>query len=273
MFKSTELFEHMQRYTREVFADRLRKEGFSSYKGQDVHWYRIVNNEVIQAVYFVAFNCTPCTFAEIKYGCHPLFVPPIFQKSPIINDLWDHVQISEFIPEVVPGSTTYGVDRLLLYSEYNNRPYRVPDALILCSPDQNNGSEVLEKLLAVLNRTTTAFACYELHKELYRQLSQINSIPFKIRSSYFIDEALYFEDKELFSCCREFARSEARQLENAIEQGFRVPKMYRQSWERGSILNQVFECGNFEEYLQILQDRAHQNLRLLERNTGIRTDL
>ena len=77
-------------------------------------------------------------------------------------------------------------------------------------------------------------------------------------------------DKELFSCCREFARSEARQLENAIEQGFRVPKMYRQSWERGSALNQVFESGNFEEYLQALQDRAQQNLRLLERNTCIR---
>lgn len=270
MFKSTELFEHMQRYTREVFADRLRKEGFSSYKGQDVHWYRIVNNEVIQAVYFVAFNCTPCTFAEIKYGCHPLFVPPIFQKSPIINDLWDHVQISEFIPEVVPGSTTYGVDRLLLYSEYNNRPYRVPDALIMCSPDQNNGLDVLEKLLSVLNRTTTALACYEFHKELSRQLSAPD---FRIWSTYFVDEALYFEDKELFPCCREFARNEAWQLENAIEKGFHIPKMYRQSWERGSILNQVFESGNFEEHLHALQERAQQNLRLLERNTGIRTDL
>ena len=74
MSKATELFEHMQRYAREVFAERLRQEGFSSYKGQDVHWYRIVNNEVIQAIYFVAFNSAPCTFAEIKYGCHPFFV-------------------------------------------------------------------------------------------------------------------------------------------------------------------------------------------------------
>lgn len=269
MFKATELFEHMQRYTREVFAERLLKEGFSSYKGQDIHWYRIVNNEVIQAVYFVAFNAVPCTFAEIKYGCHPLFVPPIFQKSPLINGLWDHVQISEFIPETVPGSTTYGLDRLLLYSQYNNRPYRVPDALIMCAPDQNNGLDVLEKLLSVLNRTTTAFACYEFHKELSRQLSQINSIPFKIRSTYFVDEALYFEDKELFSCCREFAKNEALCLETAIKKGVTIPKMYKQSWERSSTLNQVFENGNFEEYLQTLQDRAQHNLRLLERNTGI----
>ena len=46
--------------------------------------------------------------------------------------------------------------------------------------------------------------------------------------------------------------------------------MYRQSWERGNILNQVFESGNFEEHLHTLQKRAQQNLRLLERNTDIR---
>ena len=262
MSKATELFEHMQRYTREVFAERLRKEGFSSYKGQDIHWYRIVNNEVIQAIYFVAFNSAPCTFVEIKYGCHPLFVPPVLQKSPLMNGLPDYVQISNLIP----GSTADGVERLLLYSMYNNRPYRVPDALIMCSPDQNNGLDVLEKLLSVLNGTTTTLLCYELHKELSWQLSTSD---FRVRSSYFVDEVLYWEDKELYSPCREFVKDEARRLENAIKEGFHIPKMYRQSWEQGKVLNQVFENDNFEEYLHTLQERAQQNLRLIKRNTGI----
>ena len=262
MSKATELFEHMQRYTREVFAECLRKEGFSSYKGQDIHWYRIVNNEVIQAIYFVAFNSAPCTFAEIMYGCHPLFVPPIMQKSPVMHRLTDFVQLSY----LVPANNADGVERFLLYGEYNNQPYRVPDALIMCSPDLNYGLDALERLLKVLSRTTNALQCYELHKELSRLLSTSG---FRVRSSYFVDEALYWEDKEMYPFCAEFVKSEARHLEKAIENEIRLPKTYRQSWEQGKVLNQVFENDNFEEYLHALQERAQQNLRLLERSIGI----
>jgi len=262
MSKATGLFEHMQRYTREVFAECLRKEGFSSYKGQDIHWYRIMNNEVIQAIYFVARDSAPCTFAEIMYGCHPLFVPPVLQKSPLMNRMPDYLQISN----LVPANTTDGVERFLLYSQYNNQPYRVPDALIMCSPDQNNGLNVLEKLLTILNRTTTAPQCYELHKELSWKLSTSD---FRIRSSYFVDEVLYWEDKKLYSFCEEFVKSEAQHLEYAIKNEIRLPKTYRQSWEQGKVLKQVFENSSFEEYLHNLQERAQQNLRSVKRNTGI----
>ena len=40
------LFEHTQRFMREVMAERLREEGFVSYKGEDIHWYRLVNNDI-----------------------------------------------------------------------------------------------------------------------------------------------------------------------------------------------------------------------------------
>lgn len=266
MFKATELFEHMQRYTREVFAERLQKEGFSSYKGQDIHWYRLVNNEVVQAVYFVAYNAAPCSFAEIRYGCHPLFVDSVLQKSPLMSGLSDYVQISNLIPETIPGSTICGVERLLLYSEFNNRPFRVPDILIMCAPNQNYGLDILEKLLSVLNRTTTTLACYELHKELCRQLA---SPDFRIRSTYFVDEALYLHDEEMYSFCREFVKSEAGRLEHITKKGYPIPRMYKQSWQQSSVLNQVFDNGAYEEYLHTLQDRAQHNLRKLERLAGI----
>lgn len=271
MFKATDLFEHMQRYTREVFAERLRQEGFSSYKGQDIHWYRLVNNEVIQAVYITASSVAPCTFAEIKYGCHPLFISPIFQKSPIMNGLEDLVQISYLIPERIPNSTKDGVERFLLY-DFNMliRAYREPDVLIMCSPEQNYGLDVLEKLLAVLNQTTTPLACYELHKDLRRRLSFPS---FRVRSTYFVDEVLYWKDEELYPYCREFVKAEAERLENAKNKGFTIPKAYKQSWERGYALNQVFEQGNFEEYLHTLQEQEQRNLRLLERNTGIQRSM
>lgn len=271
MFKVTELFEHMQRYTREVFAERLRAEGFSSYKGQDVHWYRLVNNEVIQTVYITAFSVAPCTFAEIKYGCHPLFISPVFQKSPIMNGIPDYVQISTLIPERIPNSTKDGVERLLLYDfDMHNRAYREPDVLIMCSPEQNNGLNVLEKLLSVLNRTTTPLACYELHKDLRQRISSPN---FRISSTYFVDEVLYWKDVEMYSYCREFVKAEASRFENAKNKGFSIPKVYKQSWEQGYSLNQVFEQGNFEEYLRTFQERAQRNLRLLARNTGIQRSI
>jgi len=266
MFKGPDLFEHMQRYTRDVFAERLRQEGFVSYKGQDIHWYRLVNKKVIQTVHFVAFHTAPCTFAEIKYGCHPLFVPPAFQKSPIMNGLPDGVQICDCVPETIPGSTEYGVERLLLYSEFNNRPYRVPDSLIMCSPDQNNGLDVLEKLLPVLDRTTTPQACYKSHKDFRQRFANPD---FSITSNYFVEEVLYWQDEELYSCCREFVKRRAWCLENAIKKGIRLPKTYRREWEYGTVLHQVFETGKFEEYLLTFEDRIQKNLRLLQKNTGI----
>ena len=265
MFKATDLFEHMQRYTREVFAERMRKEGFSSYKGHDIHWYRLVNNEVIQAVYFVAFDARPCTFAGIQYGCHPLFIPPIWQKSPLLRGWPDYVQASEYIPETIPGSTTDGVERLLLCSEFNNRPYRMPDSLIMCSPDQHNGLDVLEKLLAVLNRTTTPRACYELHSEIYRRIYTGQS---EVQSVHLVDEILYLKEEGWYPDCREFVKARADQLEYVTSRGTPVPKIFKYSWEHGHILNQVFEKGELEEYLNTFQDRIQHNLRMFERNTG-----
>ena len=270
MSKLTDLFEHMQRYTRDVFSDRMRKEGFSSYKGQDVHWYRLVNNEVVQAVYFVAFHAAPCTFAEIKYGCHPLFIPPIFQKSPLMKGWPDYLQASELVPDITPDNEPYGIKNLLLYNLNNNRPYRVPDALIMCSPDQNDGLDVLEKLLPVLDENTTTVACYELHKEIRRRVFESEISKASIMSTFFIDEALYLEDKEIYPYCREYVKDRAWKLEANLQSGGIVPNIFKQDWERSSVLNQVFEDDAIENYLNTFEDRAKKTLRLLERNTGIK---
>ena len=270
MFKATDLFEHMQRYTREVFAERLRQEGFSSYKGQDIHWYRLVNNEVIQCVYITAWSVTPYTFAEIKYGCHPLFISPIFQKSPIMNGIPDQVQVSTLIPETIPNSTKDGVERFLL-AGWQGRAYREPDVLIMCSQEQNYGLDVLEKLLAVLSRTTTPSACYDLHKDIRQRLFNPDYPMSRINSVSLVDEILYWKDEELYPYCREFVKAGARSLEHAKNKGVTIPTVFRQSWESSYVLNQVFEQGNFEEYLHTLQEQAQHNLRLLERNTGIQS--
>ena len=77
MANNSQLFEHMQRYIREVMAQRLREEGFASYKGEDIHWYRLVNNEMVQCIYFVTRDTHLHSFVDIYYGCHPLFICPM----------------------------------------------------------------------------------------------------------------------------------------------------------------------------------------------------
>lgn len=267
MNKATELFEHMQNYTREVFAERLREEGFSSYKGQDVHWYRLVNNEVVQAVYFVIRHTMTPAFAEIRYGCHPLFISPIFQKSPYMHGVPGYEQMSNLIPKTTSCSTIDDFDGLLLNGMYNNRPYRVPDALIFCSPDQNNGLDVLEKLLPVLDKKTTPLACYELHKTIRKPIIDNNSTG--MMTSYFVDEVLYWQDKKLYSYCKEFVKQEVRHLEYCQKNGWSIEKARKPQVERCTILRQVFESGNFADYLQTFPEREQETLRLLERNVGI----
>ena len=61
---SSDLLLWMQTYVRAVFADRLQKEGFVSMNGDDICWHRIVNQEIINTVFFYTlwstYPAAPC---------------------------------------------------------------------------------------------------------------------------------------------------------------------------------------------------------------------
>ena len=97
----TVVFEHVQRFVREVYADRLRQAGFSSYRNEDIHWYKLVNNDVIHAVYFVTDYMSFPVNLEIRYGCHPLFIPPVFQRSSFVDTSYGYEQMYDIIPELI----------------------------------------------------------------------------------------------------------------------------------------------------------------------------
>ena len=199
--KTSELFEHAQRYIREVFASRLREEGFSSYKGDDIHWYRLINNEVVHAVYFTTRHAALGAFMTIQYGCHPLFIPPIFQKSPYLSSEPGYEQMLHRIPEPVPNSTEDGIIGTHLWGEYN-RPYRYPDSLIMCPDNDNKGLDVLEMIFPVIDAIKTPDACYEMHKKMRKR--QIENDSSMTMSSYFVDEMLFWEDHEVYEYCRKY---------------------------------------------------------------------
>ena len=63
--------EHMQRCARGIYAEKLKKAGFISYNGDDLSWYRVINNEILNTVYLFSslnmFSITPLRM-EVGYG-------------------------------------------------------------------------------------------------------------------------------------------------------------------------------------------------------------
>ena len=71
------IFEHGQRYVREVLADHLREEGFIS--KNDVHWYRLINNQILQYIFFH----TSHTFFRFSWKYHTVVTHYLrFRNSP-----------------------------------------------------------------------------------------------------------------------------------------------------------------------------------------------
>ncbi len=268
MANNSMLFEHTQRFMREVMADRLRAEGFVSYKGEDIHWYRLVNNEVVQAIYFVTRHASLCSGGayEICYGCHPMFISPIFQKSPYFYGMPSDEQMYYRVPELVPGSTFLGFHGLLLHG-ICNRPYRIPDVMIECPKDKNNGLDVLELVFPTLDKVQTPYACYEMHKSRRENREDYG---FGVEpASVFVDEVIFWEDKELYEPCYKFTKTFGSYLRSVKDRGKPLGKMFTEELDNLLRQQRVFEEGRREEHLQFLKEREQKNFKLLEKYTGI----
>ena len=264
------LFEHTQRYVRAVFADRLRQAGFVSYKGEDIHWYRLVNGEVVQAVYFITRHKTLGTWMDIRYGCHPIWIPCVFQKSPYFAGNPDDTQMCYLLPEEIPGSTSNGYDGTTRLIGKSNAPY-AEDALIMCPLDLNFGMDVLDRLLLLLDETTTPRACYELHKRVQGPVVERGSTG--LMSSCFVDEVLFWEDQALYPICQKYT-DQGEFAFNNYKNGC-IPgagKNFTQEWEKCAMLSQLFREGRFQDYLSTFPERAQKNLKLLSKHTGIQTN-
>lgn len=266
MGANSELFEHAQRFVREVFAERLRQEGFVSRKDEDIHWYRLVDGEVLQAVYFITHHAKLQSFFEIRYGCHPLHIPAVFQKSPYMYALPGYEQMNDAIPETIPGSTPYGFEPLHLYGMYN-RPYRVPDVLIPCPQDKNNGLDILEKLFPVMNNLSSPYACYEQHKN--RRKREIDNENTFSMSTYFVDEVLFWEDKALYPFCMKYVADWSSALGKLQKDGKLTRRSDQEHLERLLVLWDVFAHDGREGYMQTLRHREQTNRRLLKKYTGL----
>lgn len=262
----TQLFEHTQRYIREVFSECLRQEGFVSYRDEGIHWYRLVNSEVVHAVYFISRHGSLPAMLEIRYGCHPLFIPPIFQRSPYLYADPGYEQMSDIIPEITPGSTPYGFSRSFIHKSCNEI-YRVPDVLIHCPADHHKGLDILEQVFTVMADINTPVACYEAHKK--GQKAQIENNSWFTTTSYFADEVLYWEDRPLYPFCMDFISGKSNYLQAVAKNGKLTRKADQEELARLTELKGAFFENYREAYLEKFREREKENLRLLEKYTSI----
>ena len=251
MSKTSILREHVQRYIRATVSDRLREQGFVSKDNDDIHWYRVVNGEVVHAIYFsTAHTWLPVTL-DIGYGCHPLFITPQFPSSPYVR--------------YAPGNEV-SYPRYILLAPHCNICYS-EDILVTCPEDESVVHDILTNIFSVLNSVVSPRDCYDLHKE-WRKGQIENNLWIDV-SPWFVDEVVFWEDWELYPFCQLYIQREEILLQNALKKNPKS-KQFIEELEYLQILKRSIIDGQRDVHMRILEKRKKITIKLLERNTGIR---
>ena len=245
------LLEHTQRYVRKVMADLLRREGFVSRDGEDVHWFRVIDNNVLHAVYFLTPHTAVPVELEFGYSCTPLFIPPLSLKG--------------IYMKTMPGYEQVGHRRMVM--KMHNTIYRVPDIMVHCAADEHKGRDILEQALSELNAIRTPLACYQMHKQWHS--TEIKNGMVLNFSPHFVDEVLFWQDQELYPICNKYVLT----LEGLLT---KVQERKSLSKAEQKLLAQIVDQKSAliedqrESYLSLLAERENQTKQWLEKHTDIR---
>lgn len=244
------LYEHAQQYIREVMADLLCQEGFVSWEGEDIHWFRVAGGNVLHAIYFISDMSFP-SFLCMRYCCTPLFIPPISTKG--------------ICQKNMPGYEQYGWDKQL--SKKHNRIYREPDVMVHCPADEYLGRDLLEAVLQVLASAQTPEDCYCLHKQWHEKEIQ-NRVLLNL-SPHFVEEVLYWDDQDLYPTCMDYVLMMERILRNP-RNGKPLSKSNQKLLDQILTLKEALTEQKREAYLQVLAQRAQETQKWLQKHTTIR---
>lgn len=241
-----DLSGYAQAYTRKVFGAYLQSKGFVSYKNQGFSWYRVVNNEVIQTLYFhTRQNYIPVCM-EIGYGIHPLYVSPVYPAGVFYRDPPVNFEIfsTDFIMKVQPNVTN------MVYS---------PEIQVICPNDEFKGLDVIMAIVEKMDELHSGKQVYQMHKASYEGKG------YRAASTDFFDEVIYNNDSTLFEPC----------LEMIEERLLRWGKDPKPSTRTTLMLNQLqlqkktIETGNRDELMEVLAKRKEKNVKDLRRKVGI----
>lgn len=234
--------EHYQRWARAHFSEKLKKAGFVSYGNEDLSWYKVVNNEVLLTVYIYA-SFSIASIGMVGYGIHPLFInAPVPQKAYVSGWSDNEVMIQVFLRAPV------------------NRLFDA-NTFVMCPDTPERGAECLDNIIFPLfSNIHNIEDCYAFHKQRWieaekRREVRGDSPDYPFATNDFIDMAIYMEDKEIYPKCVHDLESR-RNWSNKKEQA------------RMELQRQVFELGQREEYLKVLEKRRNQFVRRLNKKLG-----
>ena len=189
---SAERLTYVQKYVHDIFADTLKQEGFVSPDGKDTIWYRVVNHEVVNTVCFFTRRSGIPISLWMGYGIHPLFVEPFRTNTVYIPDYPDNYDI-------------LAEESLISKEKKHHYMYYAPGVPVEVPQYSDKGLYTLEGIvLPKMSAVKTERDCYELHKARYLEVFGPDFAGnANICSDEFLNEAIFFEDTELFPQLRD----------------------------------------------------------------------
>lgn len=251
--KNAIINEHAQSYIRAVMADHLRQKGYVGKDGKDLQWYRVVNGNVLQTVYFYTRWAALPMFMAIGYGCHPLFIAPEYPKG-------------IHMPTMLRSLEAVNPGRQL--AKQNGNSIYAANAAITCPNDSFKGADILQSILDQLDGIRTVEQCYAVHKQRYLKAAELLDLHkedmFQNISTDFMDEVVFFGDQELYPYCAARIIKELARYEKAQE----TRKLWNvEKYELNALrhLKVAIIDQNRDEHLAYLQLRQEENIRQLKR--------
>lgn len=251
--KVNTLNEHAQNYIRTVMADHLRREGYVSKDGMDLQWYRVMNGNVLHAIYFYTRWAALPMFMAIGYGCHPLFIPPEYPKNIYMPSMLRSLEALN------PGKQLVKQNGNTVYSS---------NAAVTCPNDNFYGGDILESILMQLNGIRTVEQCYAVHKHRYQTAAKLLNLSkdemYHNISSDFMDEAVFLDDQELYPyCTAQITKKLARYAE--AQESRKLWNVEKYELNALIHLQEAIIDQKREAHLLYLQERQEINIRQLKR--------
>lgn len=242
-FSFNALKPQIERYVADIFAESLEKQGFVSYNGDQLSWYRVVNHEILQSVYFFSVWRFPF-LVNIAYGIHPLYIcAPIPQKVYIPRSAFSDTEVAWELREALRGPK-------VLYE----------GSSINCLATPKRGLENLENIVyPKFEALQTGTDVYRYYKELYESLGEYAS------SEWYLDQVIYEGDTTQYPFCLHRFGDWRNILE---ELRFRTQKQQK-ILERLQARLEAIESGNTAPYIAFLEKQKKAFTKKLETKLGI----
>lgn len=222
----------------------LTEEGFVCYNGENLSWYRLVNNEVLQCVYLYTASASIMVL-DMGFSVLPLYLkPPLPLK-------WN-----TGTPNYPSWIQMMEARRLKIY-DVRVISREIPVSYIY---DDGGISILREHIFPIFDKTTTEEDVYRFHKGIVTNRDYNFIAPTDIN---FAKEVLYWGDENLY----EEALSDAKHILYVADiLPFRYLKAQRKEAEQ--IINAI-ENNEREAYLELLEKQRQKVIKDLKKKLGI----